>query len=101
MKKYLIGKLRRFQKLFIPRTRFTWIVANIDKSSKLGFLLSIEHSGPHSALPDIWNEEEGWIKWNIKGYNYKEIDKLKDNIIKAVYCLKPNDGNRFFLSYSN
>jgi hypothetical protein len=62
-----------------------WLVLNVPKGLKIGDILSVENMGIHKALPDIWNNEKGYIKWNINGKSLKEIDDLKECIIKTLF----------------
>jgi hypothetical protein len=82
MIKRLIEKLKTLRLYFVRRSE--WLIASIDENSTLGYKFSVNYTaGASEVTSDVWNVEKGWIKWRIKGYNYKQIDALKDAIIKS------------------
>jgi len=99
MIKRLIEKLKTLRLYFVRRSE--WLVASIDENSTLGNKFSVNNTGGASEVtPDVWNVEKGWIKWRIKGYNYKQIDALKDAIIKHAYRVKEDKDKKFVFHYA-
>ena len=99
MIKGLFEKLKTLRLYFVRRSE--WLVASIDKNSTLGYKFSVNYTcGASNITSDVWNEEEGWIKWRIKGYNYKQIDVLKNNIITHAYKVKDDKDKKFAFHYA-
>ncbi len=99
MIKRLFEKLKTLRLYFVRRSE--WLVTSIDKNSTLGYKFSVNYTaGASDVTPDVWNKEEGWIKWRIKGDNYKQIDALKDAIIKHAYKVKDEKDKKFSFHYA-
>jgi hypothetical protein len=84
------------KEIFYETANYKYLVLKGHENTKLGMLISTNTNSIGggvslqitSALPDIWNEKEGWIKWGIRGYSAKRIELLKNDILTRIYYLK-------------
>jgi hypothetical protein len=64
---------------------YHWLILLIEENeSEVDIAIRLNDVWLH---PDIWNEEERWIKWNVAGYSEKAIEVFVGKIKKELLSI--------------